>query len=440
MTQGEILPALLAFSVPAVIGNLLHQVYSITDSIVVGRVLGMQSLAAIGGTMPIILLLAALIMGVNIGVSVLLSQAFGRHDMALMRRSFANSLYLGAALSVLMAVMGSLLARPILRLMGTPSGPLEEAVAYLRISFLTTLCPMLYYLHSCAYRGMGDSRTDLYCLIVSVISNIFLDLLFVAVFHWGVAGSAWATALAQLMSAVFAALLLRKKYPEMRLTREDTRPDPEILRGIGRLAVPIAVQTAFNNLGNLAAQAAVNVFGTVAMAAYTAAGRVGTLALVPLESIGSSISVFAGQNHGAGQPERIRRGLRVGMKLELAASAVLALMTVLFGRALSSLFLTEPSAELLQISRSYLLITAAPCFLSGIMLAYQQTLRGVGQTRASMRGGMIQLSVKVLVVALGAALAHSMDLMWCAWPASFAAAALYLRLRWKAYDARPAGE
>ena len=434
MTAEEVLPALLAFSIPTVIGNLLHQVYSITDSIVVGRILGVQSLAAIGSTMPIVLLLAALVIGVNIGVSILLSQAFGMHDMPLMRRSFANSLYLGAALSVLIGVVGLFTARPILLLMGTPPGPLEEAVAYLRINFLTTLCPMLYYLHSCAYRGLGDSRTDLYCLIVSVASNIALDVLFVAVFHWGVAGTAWATALAQLMSAIFAALLLWKKYPEMRLTREDARLDPRILRRIGALAVPIALQTAFNNLGSLVAQAAVNLFGTVAMAAYTAAGRVGTLALVPLEAMGSSISVFTGQNYGAGKHARIREGLRIGLLMELVVAVFLGALLLFFGRAVTTLFLTDASSELLSMANSYLLITAVPSFLAAIMIVYQQTLRGVGRTRDSMVGGVIQLAVKVLIIVIGAYALRSMPVMWLGWPLSFAAAALYLVRCWKRYD------
>lgn len=434
MTAGEVLPALLAFSIPTVIGNLLHQVYSITDSIVVGRILGVQSLAAIGSTMPIVLLLAALVIGVNIGVSILLSQAFGMHDMPLMRRSFANSLYLGAALSVLIGVVGLFTARPILLLMGTPPGPLEEAVAYLRINFLTTLCPMLYYLHSCAYRGLGDSRTDLYCLIVSVASNIALDVLFVAVFHWGVAGTAWATALAQLMSAIFAALLLWKKYPEMRLTKEDAQLDPRILRRIGALAVPIALQTAFNNLGSLVAQAAVNLFGTVAMAAYTAAGRVGTLALVPLEAMGSSVSVFTGQNYGAGKHDRIREGLRVGLLMELVVAVFLGALLLFFGRAVTTLFLTDASSELLSMANSYLLITAVPSFLAAIMIVYQQTLRGVGRTRDSMVGGVIQLAVKVLIIVIGAYALRSMPVMWLGWPLSFAAAALFLYCGWKRHE------
>lgn len=162
MTAGNPEQLLLRFTVPTMIGNLLHQVYSITDSMIVGRVLGQSSLAAIGCTAPIIMLLAALMVGVNVGVSILLSQMYGKHDMAAVRRAFANSLYIGAVIAVLLAGAGFLLAEPILRWMNTPEAALREAVAYPRISFLTTFCPLLYYLLSCAFRGMGAASDSMY--------------------------------------------------------------------------------------------------------------------------------------------------------------------------------------------------------------------------------------------------------------------------------------
>ncbi len=431
MTQGDVLGGLLAFSVPALIGNLLHQVYSLTDSIVVGRILGMEALAAVGCTMPLILLLASLMIGTNVGVGVLLSQAFGAQDMLRMRRGFFNSLYVGLGISLTLALIGAPLARPVLRLMGTPDGPLRSAVAYLRINFLTCFCPMLYYLFSCAFRGMGDSRTDLWCLIVSVAMNVLLDILFVAVFRWGVAGSAWATALAQFTSAVFAAALLFLKYPVMRPQREDLLPDGRLIASIGRLSVPIAVQSAFNNIGNLVAQGAVNTFGTVAMAAYTAAGRVGAFALMPLETMGNTLSVYTGQNFGAGKAARIEEGKRVTLRLQLLLSTALGLLLVLFGRPVTRLFLEDASDELLRISFRYLLITAVPGALAGLMFTYQQLLRGVGDTAASMRGGLIQLAVKVAAIAAGTWGFRSLSLTWTAWPLSFAAAALYLFLHYR---------
>ena len=426
MTRGDVLGGLLAFSVPSLIGNLLHQVYSLTDSIVVGRILGMEALAAVGCTLPLILLLAALMIGTNIGVGVLLSQAFGAKDMQRMRTGFLNSLYVGLGISLALAVVGVPLSKPILVLMGTPEGPLQNAVAYLRINFITSFCPMAYYLFSCAFRGMGDSRTDLYCLIVSVSTNVVLDILFVAVFRWGVAGSAWATALAQLGSAVVAAILLFKKYPVMRPARADLMPDRKLIAQIGRLSVPIAAQSAFNNIGNLVAQGAVNGFGAVVMAAYTAAGRVGAFALMPLETVGNTLSIFVGQNFGAGKLDRIDEGRRVALRLQLLLSTALGLLLILFGKPVTRLFLADASEELLTVSYAYLLITAVPGFLAGLMFTYQQLLRGMGDTRASMRGGVIQLVVKVAVIALGAQVLHSLNAVWAAWPVSFAAAALYL--------------
>ena len=426
MTRGDVMGGLLAFSVPSLIGNLLHQVYSLTDSIVVGRILGMEALAAVGCTMPLILLLAALMIGTNIGVGVLLSQAFGAHNMDRMRRGFLNSLYVGAGISLVLAVIGAPLSRPILVLMGTPEVTLRNAVAYLRINFLTSLCPMLYYLFSCAFRGMGDSRTDLYCLIVSVAMNVVLDIVFVAVFRWGVAGSAWATALAQLTSAVFAAILLFKKYPVMRPSGKDMRPDRKLIGIIGRLSVPIAAQSAFNNIGNLVAQGAVNGFGAVAMAAYTAAGRVGAFALMPLETLGNTLSIYAGQNYGAGKMDRLQEGRRVTLRLQLILSTVLGLVLAILGKPVTRLFIADASDELLRISYQYLLITAVPGFLAGLMLTFQQLLRGMGDTTASMRGGVIQLLSKVAVIALGAQVFRSLPVVWLAWPVSFSAAAAYL--------------
>lgn len=394
MTEGKPISLLWAFTFPTLMGNLLNQVYSITDSIVVGRYLGQTALAAVGSTMPVILLLAALMIGINVGVGIIISRYFGQKNEELMRRAFVNSLYLGLFLSAGMMVMGLTFSGTILRCMGTPEGPLQEATAYLEISFITMICPLMYYLFSSAFRGLGDSQTALYCLIVSVLSNIGLDVLFVAVFRWGVAGSAWATALAQALSAVVAAVLLFRKYPMMRMRRQDLRLHGKLLRQITVLAIPIAVQSAFNNLGNLVAQSAVNLFGEATMAAYTAASRIGTLALMPVETIGSSLSVYASQNHGAGKPQRIRQGVRASLQLSLVVSTVLGV---------------------------FLLITAVPGILAGVMQVYQQVLRGVDRANQALMGGVMQLITKIVVVAVGAWGMRNLDVVWLGWPASFVA-------------------
>ncbi len=423
MTKGSPMRGMLAFSIPVLLGNVFNQIYSITDSIIVGRVLGLVALAAVGCTMPIVFLMAAIMFGINGGVSIMLSQAYGSRDIVLMRRYFINSLYLGVLVAIVIAAVGYVISEPVLRILGTPEGPFDAALSYIRVSFLTSICPLFYYLFACAYRGMGDSRTDLYFLILSVVANIFLDYLFVAVYDWGVAGSAWATALAQLLSVAFSSTVLFIKYPQMRMKREDLKPDRRSFSKIIKLALPIAVQTAFNNLGNIVAQGVVNSFGSVVMAAYTAGGRVGTFALMPLETVGNTLSVYTGQNYGAREAERIRKGRQAAMKLQVIISVVLGIVLVLFGKGIAAQFLEEPSEEMLRISYQFLLITAVPGIFAGIMLVYQQLMRGIGKAKEAMYSGLVQLGVKIAVIMAGYFVLRAPVAVWWAWPISFAAAA-----------------
>lgn len=419
MTTGRPMRLLLRFGLPTLAGNLLHQAYSLTDGIIVGKYLGETALAAVGCTLPVTLLLAALMIGVNVAVGILIGQHFGRRDEDGMRRTFINSLYLGLIISAVVAVAGGAASEQILRWMGTPEGPLADATRYLRINFITTVCPLLYFLFSSAFRGMGDSRTVLWCLIISVVTNIGLDVLFVAVLGLGVAGSAWATALAQGLSAAVAIVLFWHKYPVFRPSTADARPDSALLRRVTVLAVPIALQSAFNNIGNLVAQSGVNTFDEAVMAAYTAASRLGALVLMPMETIGATLSVYAGQNHGAGRPERIRSGVRASIFLVLVVSTVLGLVLLLTGNWLMTLFLDEPTPEILNAGLSYLLIAAAPSALAGVMYVYQQGLRGINHANHAMVGGLMELATKITVVVLGAWRLHSLNIVWLAWPLSF---------------------
>ncbi|MCR5229821.1 MAG: MATE family efflux transporter [Solobacterium sp.] len=425
MTDGTPLKLLTVFTVPALAGNLLNQVYSITDSIIVGRVLGQTSLAAIGVCMPVVLLTSTMVIGVNIGVGIIMSQSFGRHDLKTMRHVLANSMYLAFAISLITAVVGYPLTVPILKVMGTPAGPMKEAAEYMHIMFVTTIFPMLYYLFNNAFRGMGDSMTALYCLIVSVGANVILDILFVAKLGLGVAGSAWATALSQFLSVIFAVTMLNLRYKEMRLAKEDFRFDRGLIARITSIAVPVAVQSGFNNLGNIIVQSCINGFGEAVMAAYTAASRIGTLALMPVENVGNSLSVYAGQNFGAGKKERIPMGVRAAWIMDFAVSAVLAAVLLLSGNKLVSLFLQNPAPEILSTASRYLLIAAVPGIFNGIMCIYQQTLRGIDKTNASVAGGFMQLGTKVITAVIGAYVLKNLDIVWLAWPLSFIAGTIY---------------
>lgn len=419
MTQGNVSRLLISFTIPTLLGNLLNQVYSLTDSIIVGRFLGQTSLAAIGVCMPVVFLIASMVFGLNLGVGIIFSQSVGKKDLPLTRRVFANGIYMGLILAVFMAAVGLPLSSPILKLMGTPAAPMAEALGYIRINFVTSTFPIFYFLLSNVSRGLGDSYTSLYCLIVSVISNIILDYLFVAVFHFGVAGSAWATALAQALSVVFALIMLYRKYPQIRLHKADLAVDPGMFRQIFVLAFPIALQNAFNNLGNIVVQSAINGFGEAVMAAYTAAGRLGTLALMPVETVGNSLSFYTGQNYGAKKHDRISEGVKASIRIDLIMSIVLGGLLLFFGRSMTKMFLENPSEEILSTASSYLLYAAVPGIIYGIMLIYQQVLRGMERANASVVGGFMQLGSKVVVAAIGAWVFHNLSLVWLAWPVSY---------------------
>lgn len=431
MTQGDSLRLLILFTLPALASNLLNQVYTITDSLIVGRYLGQTALAAVGVCMPVILLVSAMVIGLNIGVGIIMSQCFGRQDYGQMRHTLANAVYLGAFLGIVVAIIGIPMAGPILRLMGTPEGPMQEAISYMRISFVATVFPIYYFMFSNAFRGIGDGYTALYCLIVSVVSNVILDYVFVVQLHLGVAGSAYATALAQGLSVLFAIAMLYIKYPEMRLNRRDFTPDKKLFAEITRLAVPIAIQSGFNNLGNVVVQSCINGFGETIMASYTVGSRLGTLSLMPAETIGSSLSVYAGQNLGAQKNHRIDEGVKASLKINLVASIVLSGILLLFGKPLTLAFLPEATGEILNASYRYLLFAAVPGFFYGVMFVYQYVLRGVGHANESMIGSFMQLGAKILVAVVGAYVFHQLDIVWLAWPISYLAGTVFPYLHYQ---------
>lgn len=304
----------------------------------------------------------------------------------------------------------------------------------MKITFVATVLPIFYYMLSNVFRGIGDSYTALYCLIVSVCSNVFLDYLFVAIFHLGVAGSAYATALAQAMAVLFAFAMLYKKYPELRLRREDFRVDYQLFRQITVLAVPIAVQSGFNSLGNVIVQGCINGFGETIMAAYTVASRIGTFSLMPAESIASSLSVYSGQNYGAKKLHRIKDGVRATHIINLVVSVVLGILILLMGRPLVRLFVTNPGEEMLQATYRYLLFAAVPGLLYGIMHIYQQVLRGINHANQSLVGSLMQLVVKVGIAVFAAARLENLDMVWAAWPISYAAGIIYPYFAYKHFE------
>lgn len=430
MTKGNPLKLLLVFTLPALLSNFLSQVYSLTDSIIVGRVLGEEALTAIGVTMPIILLIVSLVIGVNIGCGVLMAKSFGKKDFDQVRHILVNSFYFGLFLSALIALGGFFLSKQILLWMSTPKESLIEATKYLQVSFLTMLFPLSYYLLYNAFRSIGDSVSALWCLLVSVLSNIGLDLLFVLVFKMGVEGTAIATAFAQGLSVIFAVILLYAKYPAMRMKHLDCRLDMPLIGNIAALAIPFALQAGINNLGNVLVQGAINIFGKAAVSSYTVGSRIAAFALIPVENVGSSLSVYTSQNVGANKPERIDPGVNASHILNLSFSILVGLILGFAGLYMIPWFLKEPNPDVINLAYQYLLIAGVPAILCGVMNIYQYVLKGMGKALDSVIAGLMQLGAKIAIAFIGAYALHNITFIWWAWPISFLAGTLYPLIRY----------
>lgn len=436
MTTGSIRKILLSFSLPMLFGNLFSQFYSMVDSIVVGRFVGAEALAAVGATTPIILIMIAVLIGLNVGFTVVFSQFYGAKDFVMLRNAYANSLLISGIAALIFSVVGVLIARPVLILMNTPKELLNGACTYLYISFLMCIAQMLYFLFGSAFRALGDSKTPLYCLIISSVLNIVLDLLFVIVFHWGIAGVAWATAISQSVSAIVEFYYLHRHFEILHLKRENFKLQRKVVTKILKLAVPMAFQNSFNGIGSVLIQSAVNGFGTTVIAAYAAATRIGEFAMQPMNTIGNAISVFVAQNFGAKDKKRIQDGVKKAIQLAFFISLVVALLLFMFGGMLASLFVEKNAmgySEIVMHVKQYLYIVSMPCFLAGFAFVFEYSLRGLGDGAAPMIAGIVELIIKVGVAMFAAHTLHSILGLWIAWPVAYAISGFVAMLRYLYY-------
>ena len=366
------------FTVPMLIGNVFQQSYNLVDSIIVGRAIGKSALAAVGASFPIIFLLVSLIMGATMGFSILISQFFGAKDMARVRRTIDTAYLFLFFASLLMTGLGLAFSERILTLLNTPAEILPQALTFLRITFGGLIFMFGYNSVSAVLRGLGDSKTPLYFLVFSTILNVALVLLFATVLHWGIAGSAWATVIAQAVSFLLAVVYLNKTHKVMKFRIKGFEFDRAILKKSLAIGLPSGVQNMLVAGGMMAVTRLVNGFGTNAIAAFTAAGRVDTFAVMPAMSLSIAISTFVGQNIGAGKMERVKKGLRTALYISGATSLLTTLVVVIFGWHLISIFNSDPAV--IAIGSRYLIIVGGFYLVFSSMFVVNGALRGAGDT------------------------------------------------------------
>ena len=397
MTEGSPSKLIITFALPLMVGNIFQQLYTVIDTMVVGRALGVSALAALGATDWLNWLFSGLVQGFAQGFSILMAQEFGSGNYKRLRKVIFNSLILSVICSLLILVISQACAHPILTLLHTPDDIMDNSLLYLRIIFLGMPVIMAYNLSASILRSLGDSKTPLHAMIAASITNIVLDLIFVLVFHWGIAGAAIATLLAQLLSSVYCFYFIRR-IEILKTAKEELVMEKAICGKLLLLSSPIAFQNTVIFIGGMIVQSVVNSFGVLFIAGFTATNKLYGILESAATSYGYSMSTYAGQNLGAGNIKRIRKGVRSAMLIALATSFTISFIMLLLGRYILTWFLSGDPAQIeaaLEIAYHYLAIMSL--FLSTLYLLYiiRSTLQGTGDTFMPFVSGIAEFVMRV---------------------------------------------
>lgn len=384
MTSGSIPRHLVRYAVPAILGDLFQVTYNAVDSVIVGKYAGAGALAAVGVASPLMSVAMFFIIGMGVGASVLMSEFYGAGDGRTLRRQFATTLAMGAAFSLAITLGLFALTGPLLRLCRTPAEIFADTAGYLRVVALGMVVTSMYNILAAASRSIGDTVTPLNCLVAGSLCNVALDLLFVAKLGLGVAGAAWATVIAQGVSAMLCAVLLRKNEPVLFASREDFAVDKALLRKTIRFSAPSALQQAGIYVGKLLVQSAVNPLGVSAIAAFNAVNRIDDYALIPERDIANGETVLVAQNHGANQPERMRRGFYAAMAMEVAYGLVVSVAVFALATPLMRLFVDPGETEVIRLGARYLRLMGLFYIMPGVTNGLQGYMRALGKLKLTM--------------------------------------------------------
>lgn len=412
MTEGSIARHLLAYAVPLILGNFFQLTYNAVDSILIGKFAGEGALAAVSAANPVMTIVILGVSGISIGASVLMSRFYGAGDEDALRREVATTILFGAAASLIVFAAGLALSPYILALMSVPPEILSQANTYLRIIFVGFLFTFQYNILAAALRSVGDSRTPVIFLAAASVLNGLLDVLFVALLRWGVAGAGLATVIAEGVSALLCAVYMRRHVLLLRLGLRELRVDRALLRQTVASGSITALQQACQPVGKLLIQRAINAQGISMIAAFNAVSRVDDFACIPEQSISSGMMTCVAQNRGAGQRERVRETLRTGMTLEILYGVLICVVTLLGRTPVMRLFAAQDSERMVQMGVDYLTWMAFFYLLPGLTNGIQGYFRGMGEMKTTLVATAIQISVRTVVVYL---LVPTMGLTAAAW-------------------------
>lgn len=403
MTQGKIVMPLIGFTIPLVLGNLFQLTYNAADSVIVGKFVGEDALAAVGTSAPIMNIVILLISGMCMGASVLMSAQYGAEDYDTLSRQISTTMLFGCGFSFLFTFLAMFGAEPVLRLIQVPEEVIPMSAAYMRIVFVGIVFTFIYNFLANTMRALGDSKTPLYFLIISAMFNIVGDIFFVAVLQWGVEGSAISTVLSEALCCVFCGLYIWKKVPLLNLGKRWLLFDKGLLGKTISYGSTSAMQQVCLQMGKVIIQAVVNTQGVAVMAAFTAVNRVDDFAYTPQQNIGHAMTTFIAQNKGAGKKDRIKRGFQCGLLIETVYSLFLLVVIFLAAPLIMKLFAesgTGADGQVVSLGVSYLRLIAFLYILPGFTNGIQGFFRGIGDLKVTLYSTFMNMLARVVAVIL----------------------------------------
>lgn len=435
LTEGNPQTVLWKFTIPMFISVIFQQLYNIADSVIAGKFAGENALAAVGASYPITMIFMAIAVGSNIGCSVVISQLFGAKEYGKMKTAVFTTLISSAVLSVALTAGGLLGSRGLMMMINTPENIFTDGALYLRIYLGGFLFLFLYNVATGIFTSLGDSKTPLYFLIGSSIGNIFLDIWFVAGFHWGVVGVAWATFLAQGAACVLALMTLAQRLKRVQTAEKYELFSGDMLKRISRIAVPSILQQSFISVGNIFIQSLVNSFGSSVIAGYSAAIKLNTFTITCFTTMGNGVSSFTAQNLGGGRIERVKKGFGAGIKMCLLAAIPFFIVFFIFGENMIQLFMSgDGGGTALETGKVFLRIVSPFYFVISVKLIGDGVLRGAGAMRLFMIATFTDLVLRVLLSYILAGI-FGVTGIWMSWPIGWSIATVltcvfYRQGRW----------
>ena len=418
LTVGEPARLIFFFTLPLIAGNIFQQLYAFVDTLIVGRFLGVEALAAVGCTGALMFLVLGFIMGFSGGLTIYTGQRFGAGDAAGVRRSCAACVVLSVLVGLAMTVLSVSICRQLLVWMQTPDAIIDGAYSFISIIYLSIPIFVLLQTQSNLLRALGDSRTPTIIMACGLTINMILEPLAVGVLQWGIPGAALATVASQVFGTVLTYLHIRRKVPALHTRAADWRPDRRLYWEHLRLALPMGFQSSIIAIGSVVLQAALNTLGPVAVASYAAAQKIESIAMMPMMSFGIAIAAYAAQNYGARRFHRIGEGVRKCSYMSLTFSVVVGALLILFSPAMLGLFVgdAEGAADVISYGHEYLIVNGAMYWVLSLLFIFRSTLQGLGQSVVPTIAGVMELVMRTaaafLLVGwigyLGACLANPM--------------------------------